>query len=180
VRVDQNTSTNTLVAAGRSVLDTFRVRGDGQVQVGNGSTNTPGIQILNNAGNAASGIRFGATLDTNLYRNGTNTLRTDSNLELNGSATQLLFRGAASTQQIGVINQPDNSNLFMYMQAAGDTNNRYQIRVNGRQDFGPGNAATDTNLYRSTANTLRTDNKLVIGTLGTADTATALCRNTAL
>lgn len=39
----------------------------------------------------------------------------------------------------------------------GDTNNRLMIDSNGVHNWGPGNVTQDTNLYRATANSLKTD-----------------------
>ncbi|MDX3527124.1 hypothetical protein P1P75_11890 [Streptomyces sp. ID05-39B] len=47
--------------------------------------------------------------------------------------------------------------------AAGDTFDRYRRDTAGRQEWGPGNAARDTNLYRSGADTLATDDSLAVG-----------------
>lgn len=43
---------------------------------------------------------------------------------------------------------------------SGDTFNRFQTYADGKMEWGPGNVARDTNLYRSAANTLSTDDTL--------------------
>lgn len=43
-----------------------------------------------------------------------------------------------------------------------DTFDRYRIYADGLNEWGPGNAARDTNLYRSAANVLKTDDSLVV------------------
>lgn len=48
-------------------------------------------------------------------------------------------------------------------QVSGDTNSRYQTLADGKILWGPGNAVSDVNLYRSGATTLRTDTDLVVG-----------------
>lgn len=45
---------------------------------------------------------------------------------------------------------------------AGDTNSRYAVNAAGVMNFGPGNAATDTNLYRGAASLLQTDSSLMV------------------
>lgn len=56
-----------------------------------------------------------------------------------------------------------------------DTNARWFIDASGKQWWGPGNASLDTNLYRSTGNTLKTDDSFVTaGSLSTVPTDTAL------
>ncbi|MEU5111721.1 hypothetical protein AB0G64_09495 [Streptomyces longwoodensis] len=46
--------------------------------------------------------------------------------------------------------------------AAGDVFDRYRRDTSGRQDWGPGDAARDTNLYRDAANSLRTDDAFTV------------------
>lgn len=45
---------------------------------------------------------------------------------------------------------------------SGDGFDRHRIYGDGKQEWGPGNAARDTNLYRSAADTLRTDDNLIV------------------
>ncbi|MFC9891455.1 collagen-like domain-containing protein [Streptomyces pilosus] len=47
--------------------------------------------------------------------------------------------------------------------AGGDAFDRYRRDAAGRQEWGPGNAARDTNLYRSATDTLATDDNLAVG-----------------
>jgi hypothetical protein len=47
---------------------------------------------------------------------------------------------------------------------SGDTSARARIYTDGQLELGPGNAARDTNLYRSAANTLKTDDSLIVAT----------------
>lgn len=56
---------------------------------------------------------------------------------------------------------------------SGDTQDRVRIRADGRIDIGPGTGARDTNLYRSAADTLKTDDSLIVGsTLAVTGAAT--------
>jgi hypothetical protein len=48
----------------------------------------------------------------------------------------------------------------------GDTFDRWRLRGDGQMDWGPGNGARDTNLYRSAAATLATDGSLSLATAG--------------
>ncbi|MFD1657006.1 hypothetical protein ACFSL4_01830 [Streptomyces caeni] len=45
---------------------------------------------------------------------------------------------------------------------SGDIYDRYRRDASGRQDWGPGNAARDTNLYRDAADSLKTDDSLTV------------------
>jgi hypothetical protein len=47
-----------------------------------------------------------------------------------------------------------------------DTFDRWRLRADGRMDWGPGNGARDTSLYRSAAATLATDGSLSLATVG--------------
>jgi hypothetical protein len=57
-----------------------------------------------------------------------------------------------------------NSTRMLDGEVSGDTSNRYDLRVDGQMQWGSGSTSRDTNLYRSTANTLKTDNNLAVGT----------------
>ena len=68
---------------------------------------------------------------------------------------------------------------------SGDTNSRFKWRGDGRLEWGPGNAAPDTNLYRTAANKLRTDDDFEvggvaqIGAVGVRDAVLSIPNNTA-
>lgn len=47
---------------------------------------------------------------------------------------------------------------------AGDSVDRFRLSATGRMEWGSGSATRDTNLYRSAANTLKTDDDLVVKT----------------
>lgn len=87
----------------------------------------------------ADGIGFGT--DTNLYRWSANNLRTDD------------YFYALGFGSIGTANGNTAYGSFI----SGDTSNRFNITVGGTMTWGSGAAAADTNLYRSAADTLRTD-----------------------
>lgn len=46
---------------------------------------------------------------------------------------------------------------------SGDSQDRIRIRADGRIDIGPGSGSRDTNLYRSAADTLKTDDSFIVG-----------------
>jgi hypothetical protein len=88
------------------------------------------------------------TVDSNLYRAAAGQLRTDGslialalNLTLNGTAGQRVQRILVS----------------------GDAQSRLEIDNQGKQQWGDGTAAVDTNLYRAAASILRTDGSLQVG-----------------
>lgn len=123
--------------------------------------------------------------DTNLYRSAVDTLRTDDNLSV-GGATSLsgaLFVDVAGTGDIATFNDTDSVRKFILNQysqpqiiaagisdasirikVSGDTQDRFQIRGDGDLVWGPGGTnGLDTNLYRSSANVLKTDDSFVVG-----------------
>jgi hypothetical protein len=55
------------------------------------------------------------------------------------------------------------STVFGVSDVPGEATSRFAILASGKQEFGDGINAYDTNLYRSAADTLKTDDSLVIG-----------------
>lgn len=83
-----------------------------------------------------------AGTDTILFRSGSNTLQT------NGQ-----FRSA----------RPAGTDAAWISQRSTDMGARWYVTADGVLTFGDGAGAMDTNVYRSAANTLQTDDSLVIG-----------------
>lgn len=100
--------------------------------------------ILNANGTIEWGSGSGA-VDTNLFRNSANVIGTnDAILNVSTAATDTAFSG----------------------QVTGDTFDRFRQRADGRIDIGPGSGARDTNIYRSAADILATDDDFAIKTAG--------------
>jgi hypothetical protein len=96
----------------------------------------------------------GATApDTNLYRSAANVLRTDAQLTI----SRALAGNAALVTFIG-----------------GNTNNRFSLAMDGTMLWGDGTLTQDTNLYRSAADVLATDDVLSIKPAGAPVTADML------
>lgn len=87
----------------------------------------------------ANGLLFGG--DTVLYSSATDTLRTDDEIDVRRAAV---------------------GNTAYQNRVTGDANARFVVMANGTLNFGGGSGSTDTNLYRSAANTLKTDDALVV------------------
>lgn len=71
--------------------------------------------------------------------------------------------------------EASSNNLVLAVNA--DAQSRFVVRADGRIDWGSGSAARDTNLYRSAADTLKTDDALIVTgacTVGSLTTAGAL------
>ena len=91
--------------------------------------------------------------DTSLFRLAAAYLQTNATLAVAGLTSGLII----STRQL-----PANA-LQLY--ATNDTQPRMNLINSARIEFGPGNAPIDTNLYRSAANILETDDKFVPASL---------------
>lgn len=111
---------------------------------------------------ADTGITIGG--DVNLYRSAANYLKTDDDLLVGASSFQtgittgvwLLGGGAVS-----VVRALAAQTTF-YSTVNGDTQYRFTVDSDGKMLWGSGAAAGDTNLYRSAANTLKTDYSLEV------------------
>lgn len=133
----------------------WRVFGDGKQEWGVGGTTVP---------------------DTNLYRqSGVGGLQTDGAFKAGGivnvGSNIILY---PSGNGIQLQNQPGGSHIFRNFATAGDAFPTYRITGDGTTEWGPGAATPkDTNLYRSAAGILKTDNKLEVNTfrVGSATTS---------
>lgn len=110
------------------------------------------------------------SVDTDLYRNGVGILQTDGTF--NASAVNV-SESSATGNVLTVTNThsaPSNPSTSLIAAAAADlvigtevtadTNFRWTVDSNGKHTWGPGNAVSDTDLYRSAAGDLATDNTL--------------------
>lgn len=92
-----------------------------------------------------------AAVDTNLYRTAANKLATDDTLAV-ALGVELTRTAALSVLQAFIT---------------GDTVARLRVSADGKQEWGPGGStAADTNLYRSAADALATDDDFAVKTAG--------------
>ncbi|MBA2951443.1 H-type lectin domain-containing protein [Streptomyces himalayensis] len=92
------------------------------------------------------------TADTNLYRDAANELKTDDALAIVGELKPAnLVRGTRAAA----------SDSQYESRVSGDANARWFARADGQMWWGPGSAIQDTNLYRSAADTLKTDDNFI-------------------
>lgn len=122
------------------------------------------------------GERTGPTnAPTNVYNNPWG-LDNSSGLTLTGG-TLTMTESQADTQALTITNSSTNQNTalvgyttngatdrLLSSQVSGDTVKRFNLQSGGLMEWGSGTATRDTNLYRSAANTLKTDNNLSVGT----------------
>lgn len=105
-------------------------------------------------------MHFGAAADTNLYRDAANSLKTDDsftvgiNLGVNG----VIY----PAQYIHIMNATPAAAAIL-TNTAGTTYPQWQLGNTGIISWGGGSTSLDTNLYRSAANTLKSDDEFHSG-----------------
>ncbi len=108
--------------------------------------------------------------DTNLYRSVADTLKTDDNLIVAGNATlqsALGVTGNATVSGSLTISRPAGQSTALLVNAGGTANALFRVRSEPAAglEWADGiGGAFDTNLYRSAADTLKTDDSLTVGT----------------
>jgi len=127
--------------------------------------------------------------DTNLYRSTGNTLKTDDDFVSGGTigfgagttadAWLQYDSGVGAIKPIGADFFAEGAEVMARTLAvdagAGTGTALFRVTTNGHIDFYPNAGVTpDTNLYRSTVGTLRTDNSLIVDTNLTVNGNTAL------
>lgn len=78
------------------------------------------------------------------------------------SGFQVNVGGANSTAAFATVMSASGSDAFT-SRVTGDTQSRFLVNADGRTFWGSGSATQDTNLYRSGANALTTDDSLTVG-----------------
>lgn len=88
----------------------------------------------------------------------------DSNITLTSSAGQ--FKSSITTSNATFASQRGNTTDFILSgrSLSASANNMFDVTAGGTIGWGAGSSTTDTNLYRSAADTLTTDDSLTIGT----------------
>lgn len=109
------------------------------VQASNAAIDDSG-QLLLPATGSTGGVVIGG--DANLYRLQANIIATDSHLASYGTV---------------YITRPAGTSVALESYVSPEGNARYSVRSDGQITWGSGAGARDTNLYRSAADTLKTD-----------------------
>ena len=178
--VYQNDSAAGFIAAGSLAL------GSPLTKLGKGSTATLAdgeIGFLN-----ATSPRY--TSGANLYSDdGGGNLNTSGNLKVGGTLTAGAIVSNSDVTLTGtVINQRASATADVWLSSqTGDSVNRFLIEANGGMFWGSGSATRDTNLYRSAADTLKTDDSLEwaggsgrLGSVGNIDATAIVAQNISL
>lgn len=143
----------------------------------------PRLRILA-SGEAQWGGGAALGYDTNLYRSAANTLKTDDELSV-GSGTiyigadctfsrasaNVLQTGGSltvngtSTSSTSIVSSSTSSTQSIRVKVSAEAQDRLIVTADGAMTWGSGSASGDTNLYRSAANTLKTDDTFVTARL---------------
>lgn len=142
-------------ATGKRAFD-YRVTGDAvsRIRIDTSATGNPGTIVFGD----------GTTADVNLYRSAANVLKTDDDFVTAGalSAASAAITGAI-TAASEAITAAAASTDALTVKVSGDSNQRIILNGDGTVEWGSGSGAVDTNLYRSAADTLKTDDAFIVG-----------------
>lgn len=136
-----------------------------------------------------------SAVDTNLYRSAADTLKTDDNFSVGGgtiyigSDTSIYRTGADSLQTDdalrvnstlrvdgkGTFSVSSSTSAALSAKVTTDAVDRFGINASGTHTWGDGTNAADTNLYRSAADTLKTDDTLIVSRLDIGTNTYAGC-----
>jgi len=131
----------------------------------------------------AGKIFLGLAQDVNLYRDSANWLKTDDDFEcakgtvwishdsgqlkIGSAADCILYRGAADqifTDDLILSRRTNTTDYAFATRIDADASwFRFAVQAGGALVWGAGEATPDTNLYRSAANILKTDDSFLIG-----------------
>ena len=161
------TAADTLKTDDSLIVDT-NLTVNGNTTLGSDANDTVTIKagpvILESATSIADALQFGSGANlANLYRVSNDQLKTDDNFEV---GTNLLVDGNSTLGDANTDTTTVRGSLKLL-----DSTQTTAI------DFGDG-TSYDTNLYRSTSNTLKTDDNFVVGTLGAGSTNDVVTHST--
>lgn len=119
-------------------------------------------------------IELGHATDTTLSRSAAGTLAVegvDVSLSTHSHGQYLADSGdtltgtltISNTGSLAVFGATSTANTQVTTRVDGEANTRWGVRADGFQAWGDGTASRDTNLYRSAANTLATDDNFDVG-----------------
>jgi len=87
----------------------------------------------------------------------------DSNISLTSSAGQFTTGGTSSTATFAAQRGSSTDSILSGRTLSASANSMFTVTAAGTMGWGPGSSSTDTNLYRSSANVLATDDSLNVG-----------------
>lgn len=119
--------------------------------------------VLHSNDNFIDGNTFGASSQHVLVDSGFTGNRISPNNQFLGAGGEVQWAGSNSGDTIyGVYNSPAASHYMFFTRVNGDAIGTYAVRFSGLTEWGPGGGGgIDTNLYRSAANKLKTDDMML-------------------
>ena len=141
--------------------DRIVIRADGRITWGSGASSGDTTLYRSSADKlktdddfAVGGGNIEIGADCEIYRESANALRTPDSFRIEGGGrfdAEVDFYGATA------------ADAMMEVYVDGDSNARFASNAAGDLEWGTGASSADTNLYRSGANELTTDDSLVVG-----------------
>lgn len=114
------------------------------------TVNDAGALVVPTTGSSAGLIVGG---DVNLYRSAANIWKTDDSIQVAGDNIEILSAATSGFIRTGAAT---TSNAYR-ARVSGDAGWRHTLLSDGKHEWGDGSGANDTNLYRSSADVLKTD-----------------------
>jgi len=142
----------------------LEVYGDGKMVWGPGGVTAPDTNLYRTAVDSlktddnftAGGGTIFIGADCSIYRTGADALQTDDAFRVNSA-----FRADGKS----TISVATGTTVALGLKASADAIDRFRSDASGKLEWGDGTNAVDTNLYRSAADTLKTDDTLVANRL---------------
>lgn len=121
------------------------------------------VEIPNGSGTYNSNLALASGKQISIAGAGTLAIAGAGSVTI-GAGGQINIGASGSTASLAVVNSTAGIDLISG-RVTGDTQSRWIVDTDGTLNWGAGaSASVDTNLYRSAANTLKTDDSLIVGT----------------
>lgn len=118
-----------------------------------GAPTFSGPVVLSGTPNISNGAALGGTITGSPTLSGSPTF----------SGAPVFTGGPSFTTNSVLFQRASAGQTAMRTSITGDVSDRHQVTGEGIHNWGPGNAATDTNLYRLGVNSLKTDGDYAVG-----------------
>lgn len=161
------------ITVGTGAINWTQFSGAGEITVGTGLVKSGNQLSLSTPVSVANGGTGSATqnfvdLTTNQSVAGAKTFASNVTINnwlgINGTSNPMVQTTTTTTGgQIYRAIGPDITTVAYEAQVSSDTIHRFAAYLDGTLQWGPGTSGRDTNLYRSAANTLATDDNLTVG-----------------
>jgi microcystin-dependent protein len=142
----------------------LEIYADGKMQWGAGSASAPDTNLYRTAADSlktddnftAGGGTVFIGADCSIYRSGADALQTDDAFRVNST-----LRADGKT----TISVATSTTVALGLKASADAVDRFRSDASGKMEWGDGTNPVDTNFYRNAADTLKTDDTLVVNRL---------------